>query len=73
MIMLFPSLVNGIRTAEARAKWKVQCHMFYAHRVVDFKGDGILKWAGMEKASPQLDDDGVEAPEPDPNLKSCDR
>lgn len=58
MILLFPTLIEGIETPEARKAFESKCHMFYHQRVVDFNGDGIAKWAGLEGKSDLLDDDG---------------
>lgn len=58
MILLYPTLIEGIETPEARKAFESKCHMFYHQRVVDFKGDGIAKWSGLEGESDLLDDDG---------------
>lgn len=58
MILLFPTLIEGINTPEARKAFEAKCHMFYPQRVVDFKGDGIPKFAGLENHSDALDDEG---------------
>jgi hypothetical protein len=58
MILLFPTLIEGINTPEGRKAFKAQSHMFYPQRVVDFKGDGIKKFKGLQDESPELDDDG---------------
>lgn len=58
MILLFPTLIEGISSAEARKAFKATCHMFYPQRVVDFAGDGVEKWAGLEGKSDLLDDEG---------------
>lgn len=58
MILLYPTLIEGIETPEARKAFESKCHMFYPQRVVDFKGDGIAKWSGLEGESDLLDDDG---------------
>ncbi|KAF3761872.1 hypothetical protein M406DRAFT_265643 [Cryphonectria parasitica EP155] len=58
MILLFPTLIEGINTPEGRKAFEAKCHMFYPQRVVDFKGDGVAKWDGLEDKSDLLDDDG---------------
>lgn len=58
MILLYPTLIEGIETPEARKAFESKCHMFYPQRVVDFKGDGVAKWSGLEGQSDLLDDDG---------------
>lgn len=58
MILLFPTLIDGINTPEARKAFEAKCHMFYGQRVVDFKGDGRPKFAGLEDKSDVLDDEG---------------
>ena len=57
MILLFPPLVKGISTEEGRAAFKPTCHMFYPQRVADFRGDGIVKWRGLDNSSDLLDDE----------------
>lgn len=57
MILLFPTLLEGINTKEAREIFKPTCHMFYKQRVVDFTDDGIVKWAGLDNQSDLLGDD----------------
>lgn len=58
MILLFPTLIEGINTPKGREAFKTQCHMFYPQRVVDFKGDGVKKFKGLADESPLVDDDG---------------
>lgn len=58
MILLFPTLLEGITTPEGRKAFEAKCHMFYPQRVVDFRGDGIKKFSGLEDESDLLDDDG---------------
>ena len=58
MILLFPTLIEGINTKKAREAFKPTCHMFYPQRVVDFPNDGIVKWKGLDNGSDLLDDDG---------------
>lgn len=60
MILLFPTLIEGINTKEGREAFKAKSHMFYSQRVVDFHGDGAEKWSGMEKDSKRVNDDGEE-------------
>lgn len=57
MILLFPSLIEGIQEKKAREAFKPTCHMFYPQRLVDFDGDGIVKWKGLDNQSDLLDDD----------------
>ncbi|KAJ9603031.1 hypothetical protein H2200_012326 [Cladophialophora chaetospira] len=57
MILLFPPLVKDINTKKAREAFRPTCHMFYPQRVAEFKGDGIVKWKGLDNASDLLDDD----------------
>ncbi|KAK5946222.1 hypothetical protein PMZ80_000363 [Knufia obscura] len=58
MILLFPTLIEGINEGDAREAFKPTCHMFYPQRVVDFNGDGIVKWKGLDNQSDLVDDDG---------------
>lgn len=58
MILLFPTLIEDINSKEAREAFKPTCHMFYPRRVVDFPGDGAVKWAGLDNQSDILDDEG---------------
>lgn len=57
MILLFPTLIEGITDKKARDIFKPTCHMFYKQRVVDFNGDGIVKWEGLDNQSNMIDDD----------------
>ena len=57
MILLFPPLIKNINTPEAREAFKPSCHMFYPQRVAEFKGDGIVKWKGLDNGSDLIDDD----------------
>jgi hypothetical protein len=57
MILLFPTLIEGINGPEAREAFKPTCHMFYSRRVVDIK-DGIPKWDELNDESKRMDDDG---------------
>ncbi|CAN8098023.1 unnamed protein product [Discula destructiva] len=58
MILLFPTLIEGINTPEGRKAFQSKCHMFYPQRVVDFKDDGVRKFAGLEDKSDLLDEEG---------------
>ncbi len=61
MILLFPTLIEGINTPEGKEAFKASCHMFYGRRVVDIR-DGLPKWEGLDDKSRRLDEDGnVEA------------
>jgi hypothetical protein len=57
MILLFPTLIEGINTKKAREAFRATCHMFYPERVVDFQRDGRVKWAGLDNQSNILDDE----------------
>lgn len=57
MILLFPPLVKNINTKEGREAFRPSCHMFYTQRVAEFKGDGIVKWKGLDNSSDLIDDD----------------
>jgi hypothetical protein len=57
MILLFPPLIKNINTKEAREAFKPTCHMFYPQRVAEFRGDGIVKWKGLDNMSDMVDDD----------------
>ncbi|KAJ9627405.1 hypothetical protein H2204_009816 [Knufia peltigerae] len=57
MILLFPPLIKDINTKKGREAFKPTCHMFYKQRVAEFRGDGIVKWAGLDNQSDMLDDD----------------
>ncbi len=57
MILLFPPLIKGINTKEGREAFKPTRHMFYPQRVAEFRGDGLVKWQGLDNASDLLDDD----------------
>ncbi|KAK1826278.1 Mss4-like protein [Podospora conica] len=56
MVLLFPTLVEGINTGEGREAFKAGCHMFYKQRVVDVR-DGLPKWAGMNDDSELVDEE----------------
>lgn len=62
MILLFPSLIEGINTPEGRKAFETSCHMFYSQRVVDIK-DGKPKWTRLSDESDLLDEDGKPFPE----------
>jgi hypothetical protein len=57
MILLFPTLIEGINTKKAREAFRATCHMFYPQRVVDFQRDGRIKWKGLDNNSDILDDE----------------
>lgn len=57
MILLFPTLIEGINTPRGRAAFKPACHMFYPQRVCDVK-DGLDKWAGLDFMSDKINDEG---------------
>ena len=57
MILLFPTLIEGINTDKAREAFRATCHMFYPQRVVDFEGDGRVKWEKIDNQSNILDDE----------------
>jgi hypothetical protein len=57
MILLFPTLIDGINSKEGREAFKATCHMFYSRRVVDIR-DGAEKWDGLNGDSDRLDEDG---------------
>ena len=57
MILLFPTLIDGINTPEGRKAFRPACHMFYPQRVCDVK-DGLDKWAGLDFSSDRLGDEG---------------
>lgn len=56
MVLLFPTLVEGIETQEGRGAFKAGCHIFYGERVVDVR-DGLRKWEGMDGGSRVLDEE----------------
>ena len=62
MILLFPSLIEGINTPEGRKAFEISCHMFYPQRVVDIP-DGKPKWTGLSDSSDLLDEDGNSLPD----------
>jgi len=69
MILLFPTLIEGINTKEGREAFKATCHMFYPERVVDIK-DGLPKFKGLSDQSPLVDEEtGEEIPDSGPNKK----
>ena len=57
MILLFPTLIEGITEKKGREAFKATDHMFYQRRVVDIR-DGANKWDGMDGKSNLLDEDG---------------
>jgi hypothetical protein len=64
MVLLFPSLIEGIGTERGRDAFRPQCHIFYPQRVVDFAGDGLQKWRGLDGKSALLDHDGTHGGKP---------
>jgi hypothetical protein len=58
MILLFPTLIEGINTERGRKAFEPTCHMFYPQRATDFRGDGKIKWEKLDNGSNILDDDG---------------
>lgn len=58
MILLFPTLIEGIGSDKGRKAFAATCHMFYNQRVVDFIADGAVKWEGLDNHSNLLDDHG---------------
>jgi len=58
MILLFPTLIQGISSEKGRQAFAATCHMFYNERVVDFVADGAVKWEGLDNSSNMLDDHG---------------
>ncbi|KAK0624316.1 Mss4-like protein [Immersiella caudata] len=69
MILLFPTLIEGINTDEGREAFKAQCHMFYTQRVVDIR-DGLPKFKGLSDQSPLVDEEtGEEIPGSGPNKR----
>ena len=58
MILLFPTLIEGINTDKGKEAFKPTCHMFYPQRVADFPNDGVVKWSKLDNMSDLLDDDG---------------
>ncbi|KAL8365444.1 hypothetical protein RB595_004316 [Gaeumannomyces hyphopodioides] len=57
MVLLFPTLIEGL-DERAREVFKPQSHLFYPQRVVDFAGDGVAKWSGLDDKSDELGGDG---------------
>lgn len=56
MILLYPTLIEGINKPEAREAFAPTCHMFYTQRVVDIR-DGKVKWKGLDNQSDLIDED----------------
>lgn len=56
MVLLFPTLVEGINTREGREAFRAGCHIFYGQRVVDVR-DRLRKWEGMNDESRLLDEE----------------
>lgn len=48
MILLFPSLVEGVHTQIGLETFKPTMHIFYSQRVVDLPNDGLPKWSEHE-------------------------
>ena len=67
MILLFPPLIHSINSPEGKEAFKPKCHLFYTSRVVDFAGDGLVKWAGIDGKSDIVDDSGRVSNEEDTN------
>lgn len=68
MILLFPTLIEGINTPAGRKAFRPSCHMFYSQRVCDLK-DGVEKWTGLDFASDKLDDNGKVIEKYNDNMK----
>ncbi|KAK3320255.1 Mss4-like protein [Cercophora scortea] len=69
MILLFPTLIDGINSDKGREAFKAEHHMFYSERVIDIK-DGLPKFKGMSDDSPRIDEDtGEEISGTGPNKK----
>ncbi|KAK3346377.1 Mss4-like protein [Lasiosphaeria hispida] len=64
MILLFPTLIEGIDTPKGREAFAAQNHMFYPQRVVDIK-DGLPKFKGLSNNHPLIDEDTGEEMVPD--------
>lgn len=56
MILLFPTLIEGINTPEGKKAFEVRSHMFYPQRVVDIK-DGKPKFKGLSGESERVDEE----------------
>lgn len=59
MVMLFPELIQGLRSDRGREAFKVREHICWPGRVVDrgvFEGDGVRKWTGVDGRSELVDD-----------------
>lgn len=56
MILLYPTLVDGINTEEAKKAFRPSSHIFYPRRVIDIR-DGLFKWKGLDNSSDLLDED----------------
>lgn len=56
MILLFPTLIEGINTKKGLEAFAPTCHMFYPERVTDIR-DGKVKWKGLDNMSDLMDDD----------------
>ena len=76
MILLFPTLIKDINTPKGREAFKPSAHMFYPQRVTNgFKGDGVVKWSGLDNNSDLLDDDEnvIQKKEEDMDEKKMDK
>ncbi|KAK4653389.1 hypothetical protein QC762_507250 [Podospora pseudocomata] len=62
MILLFPTLIEGINTKKGREAFAAQCHMFYPQRVVDIK-DGLPKFSRLADESDLCDEETGEVME----------
>ncbi|KAK4140758.1 Mss4-like protein [Dichotomopilus funicola] len=62
MILVFPTLIEGIHTREGREAFEVQSHMFYLQRVVDLR-DGKPKFRGLSGGSERVDEETGEVVE----------
>ena len=61
MCLVFPESIDIGESPEERQEWRaafdVNCHIFYADRVLEIT-DGKKKWAGIDDNSELLDDEG---------------
>lgn len=55
MILVFPTLIEGIHTQKGRVAFAVQSHMFYPRRVVELR-DGLPKYMGLSGESETVDE-----------------
>ncbi|EGO54889.1 hypothetical protein NEUTE1DRAFT_125008 [Neurospora tetrasperma FGSC 2508] len=69
MILLFPTLIEGINSPEGKKAFEVQSHMFYPQRVVDIK-DGKPKFKGLADETNLVDEEtGEEVVGSNPKVK----